>query len=98
MTGKQQTVMWMGLLLILLRLFSSGQWKAIWKTVLSGEGSGSGGSNFPLLPPPVRSIPDAPGGGAPEAPSVPELPAVPELPMLPLSLHINGSNPNVMAV
>jgi hypothetical protein len=37
MTGKQNAVMWMGLMLVLLRLFTTGQWSAIWsKTILNG--------------------------------------------------------------
>lgn len=39
MTGKQQAVMWMGLILIVLRLFTTNQWSDIWKTVLKGGGN-----------------------------------------------------------
>lgn len=38
MTGKQNAVMWMGLMLILIRLFTTGQWSAIWTgTILAGS-------------------------------------------------------------
>lgn len=81
MTGKQTTVMWMGLILIMLRLFTTNQWHDIWAVILQGQTS-KGGSNIPLLPPPFRRIPG--GGTAPEEPipTVPELPAapIPELP------------------
>ena len=30
MTGKQNAVMWLGLLLVTVRLFTTGQWSAIW--------------------------------------------------------------------
>jgi hypothetical protein len=42
MTGKQSAVMWLGLLLIVLRLFTTGQWSALWDVVNNGE-SGTGG-------------------------------------------------------
>lgn len=36
MNGKQNAVMWMGLTLILVRLFTTGQWKDIWSgTILN---------------------------------------------------------------
>lgn len=84
MTGKQTTVLWMGLILIILRLFTTGQWHDIWSVILQGQKSG-GGSNIPLLPPPFRRIPG--GGGVPEEPTVPELPAapIPELPPIMLA-------------
>lgn len=37
MTGKQTGVMWMGLLLIALRMFTDGQFNAIWTDILSGS-------------------------------------------------------------
>ena len=42
MTGKQKAVLWLGILLIITRLFTTGQWSAIW-TALSNPGGGSGG-------------------------------------------------------
>ena len=33
MNGKQQTVMWLGLSLVAVRAFSTGQIQALWKTV-----------------------------------------------------------------
>lgn len=65
MTGKQQAVMWMALTLVILRLFTSNQWKDIWNTVLKGSGSSLGGSSGgggltipdPLLPGPLGSLP-----------------------------------------
>jgi len=60
MNGKQQAVMWMGLTLIILRLFTTSQWKDIWGTILKGSGgkSSSGGGGFDPLNP-------IPGGGIP---------------------------------
>lgn len=40
MTGQQQGVMWLGLILIVMRLFSTGQWNAIW-TVVSSPAAGT---------------------------------------------------------
>lgn len=65
MNSKQQAVMWMGLTLIVLRLFTTNQWKSIWNTVLKGQGnsssssSGGGGLTIPnpLLPGPLGSLP-----------------------------------------
>ncbi len=58
MTGKQQAVMWMGLTLIVLRLFTTSQWKDIWGTILKGGGGSSSGGGFDFLNP-------IPGGGIP---------------------------------
>lgn len=61
MTKQQQAVMWMGLILIILRLFTTDQWKQIWGTILKGGGgssSSSGGGGFDFLNP-------IPGGGIP---------------------------------
>lgn len=58
MTGKQSAVMWMGLTLILLRLFTTSQWKDIWKTILKGESSSDSGGGLDFLNP-------IPGGGIP---------------------------------
>lgn len=42
MTGKQNAVMWLGFLLVLVRLFTTGQWSAIWSAVGNSQ-SGTGG-------------------------------------------------------
>lgn len=46
MTGKQNTVMWMGLLLIITRFFTTRQFKDIWDEIVAGGGGASsvGGS------------------------------------------------------
>ena len=63
MTGKQQAVMWLGLTLILTRLFTTNQWKDIWATILKGNSGSSGvkipGTNIPLLGLPLISNPTA---------------------------------------
>jgi hypothetical protein len=33
MTGKQAAVMWLGLILIMLRLFTTDQWHEVWGTL-----------------------------------------------------------------
>lgn len=43
MTGKQTAVLWMGLILIMIRLFTTGQWQSLWSTVVKAPAS-SGGS------------------------------------------------------
>jgi hypothetical protein len=45
MTGQQNAVMWLGITLIVLRLFSTGQWQAIWGTVAPAAAAtkGTGG-------------------------------------------------------
>ena len=58
MTGKQSAVMWMGLTLIALRLFTTNQWKEIWGTILKGGGGSSSSGGFDFLNP-------IPGGGIP---------------------------------
>jgi len=39
MNGKQNAVIWLGLGLILARLFTTSQWAALWGTVKNGNGS-----------------------------------------------------------
>jgi hypothetical protein len=46
MTGKQNAVMWLGLLLIAVRLFTTGQWSQLWGTI----GKGSSGNAANALP------------------------------------------------
>lgn len=42
MNGKQSAVLWLGLTLIVVRLFTTSQWKQIWtNTILKGEKSSS---------------------------------------------------------
>jgi hypothetical protein len=36
MSGKAHAVLWMGLLLIFVRIFTTGQWYAIWGTLSDG--------------------------------------------------------------
>lgn len=47
MTGKQSAVLWLGLLLVVLRMFSSGQWNILWGTTsqLGYKAPGSTPSN-----------------------------------------------------
>lgn len=48
MTGKAHAVLWLGFLLIGVRLFTTGQWSAIWGALSNGSpvnfGGGSGSS------------------------------------------------------
>jgi hypothetical protein len=45
MTGKQNAVMWLGLILIVTRLFTTKQWSQLWGTLDTGSSaSGSSGS------------------------------------------------------
>lgn len=56
MSGKQQAVLWMGIILVALNL----NWAALKGIIFSGSsssGSGSGGIHIPLLP----LIPGSPG-------------------------------------
>jgi hypothetical protein len=47
MTGKQNAVLWSGLLLILLRMWATGQFQALWGTIVgtSGKSSSTVGSS-----------------------------------------------------
>lgn len=45
MTGKQNAVMWLGLLLVALRLFTTDQWSSLWSTVKTGSSSSSSSSD-----------------------------------------------------
>lgn len=42
MTGQQQAVMWLGIALILMRLFTTKQWSEIWGVVGNGTGTATG--------------------------------------------------------
>jgi hypothetical protein len=47
--GKQHAVLWMGILLIVVRMFTTNQWHEIWSAVSQGSilpGFGVGGSNI----------------------------------------------------
>lgn len=48
MNSKQQAVMWMGILLIALRFFTDGTFKAVWHTVITADpkSDNSLGGNF----------------------------------------------------
>lgn len=65
MTGKQQGVLWGGLLLVFLRMWSTGQWAMIWGTA-SQPNYSSPGSNAPLLTPSAPPSGSG-GGGTPKA-------------------------------
>lgn len=66
MNGKQQTVIWMGLSLIFVRLITTSQGKILWQVITGG----SGGGNTSLGPSGEigRMIPKNQGGGAIGAP------------------------------
>lgn len=69
MTGKQHAVMWLGISLIIVRLFTSGQWQALWSTVTtspsSAKKSGGGGSIPDWLIPLTIPFVSAPQNGTP---------------------------------
>lgn len=44
MTGKQHAVLWLGLSLIVVRLFTTDQWSALWSVLHAGASSSSGNS------------------------------------------------------
>jgi hypothetical protein len=61
MNGKQVTVMWLGLILIAARLFSTHQWSDLWSVFGSktaSNTSSAGSSN------PASGAPNAPGSPA----------------------------------
>jgi hypothetical protein len=57
MTGKQVTVMWLGLLLVAVQFFTGGQWSALWGTVTTADPAGA----------------SAPGGSGSSSPSLPKI-------------------------
>lgn len=62
MTPKQHLVLWMGFLLIILRMFSTNQWSQLWGFVSSGAHPFlfSGGSSGGLPTGPITGIPFSP--------------------------------------
>jgi hypothetical protein len=42
MSGKQQAVLWLGLTLVVVRMFATGQWSLLWKTAANPYFTGSG--------------------------------------------------------
>lgn len=58
MNGKQEAVMWSGLLLIAVRLFTTSQGADIWKMILKGATKSSGGPS--VIPPPGPLLPEIP--------------------------------------
>lgn len=71
MTGKQEAVMWLGLTLIVVRLFTTSQWSDIWATLLKGATKGGGGPSVIPPPGPLLPIPEVPLISAPATPSAP---------------------------
>lgn len=62
MTNYQQAVLWMGLLLIILKLFSSGQWGSLWGTISNGH------SAFTQTP--TKPASQHPAAGNPSQPNI----------------------------
>ena len=48
MTGKQHAVLWLGLLLIMARLFTTHQWHEIWGVIGNGTNLGGFGGGFSI--------------------------------------------------
>lgn len=64
MTGKQTAVLWSGLILIIVRLFTTGQWSALWSTVSATTPQDKVGlAGKILLQDPLLFPPSTPGGG-----------------------------------
>ncbi len=67
MTGKQTAVMWLGLLLIITRLFTTGQWSHLWGSLTTntagGTGSASSGKSSGLFGHGTVSVPANTGFG-----------------------------------
>jgi len=63
MTGKQTAVLWSGLILIIVRLFTTGQWSALWKTVSNAPQNNVGAAGKILLQDPLLFPPSTPQGG-----------------------------------
>lgn len=61
MNGKQHTVMWLGILLVTVRLFTTSQGKDIWKLLTTGPAKSSGNGS-PIPPPPILPPPILPPG------------------------------------
>ena len=57
MSGAQNAVLWLGILLIVVRLLTTGQWGDVWGTLKSGTPAASTGTS---------SSSAAPSGSAPQ--------------------------------
>lgn len=57
MNAKQNAVMWMGLLLIVVRLVTTSQGKQIWAVLMSGASKGGGTDIIPPLGPLLPEVP-----------------------------------------
>lgn len=88
MTGKQHAVLWLGLLLILVRMFTTKQWHDIWSGISNGQVIGSGGSSGSsgsgIKVPGVGGIPGLLPGfpGSTQVPGIPGVPKVGGVPVL----------------
>lgn len=83
MSGKQHAVMWLGLTLILTRLFTTNQWSNIWGLLSSGGGGGKSGTGGGW---------SIPGGGTSLIPGLP--PAGPTLPGTNIHLFDIATSPS----
>lgn len=83
MTGKQQAVLWIGLILIAFRFFTVGQWQSIWSAIstapasLLPKGGSSNGSGKPWWDPtgPFSATPGPGSNGLIEASNPTTIPA-----------------------
>jgi hypothetical protein len=82
-TGKQQAVLWLGLILVIIRMFATGQWSLLWNTTTNPvfQGSGVAGQIGNLIGQGVGAIlkhqnpkPGQPGFIGPVAPGSSQVP------------------------
>lgn len=72
MSGRQQAVLWIGLILIAFKFFTAGQWQSIWSAISTVPGggsilpkSGSGNGSGQQWWNPTGPFSAAPGGSIP---------------------------------
>lgn len=60
MTGKQSAVMWLGIVLIFTRLFTTSQWSSIWAEILNRKSTRT--AKIPGGPAIIGRVPSGLGG------------------------------------
>jgi hypothetical protein len=69
MTGKQNGIMWLGFLLIVTRLFTTGEWSNLWGVISNGPGPGSGTNGTTTVPAAANAANTLPATNTPPAAS-----------------------------
>ena len=93
MNGQQKIVFWLGFVLIIARFFGTGQFKAVWSTVVSGGSTGKNGITGIPAQPQKGPTPSAPGGSG-----TIHIPGIGNVPFPYMNYNLNPTQPGTATV